>query len=63
MVLNSFNVSTHYKSNAIVSFICSRNTAIALCRNVGSMNLTSRRLTSGVVKQPGIGLWSSHFFV
>ena len=33
-----------------------------MCKNLGSMNPTSRRLASGVVKLPGVGLWSPYFF-
>ena len=37
-------------SNAIVSFICSRNTVTALCVEMWALlNPTSRRLASGVV--------------
>ena len=46
-------------SNAIVSFICSRNTA--LCVEMWALlNPTSRRLVLDVVS---FGLWSPHFFV
>ena len=40
----------HNNSNAIVSFICSRNTATALCVEMWALlNPTSRRLAWGVV--------------
>ena len=58
MVHNIYNIYVHYNSNAIAYFICSRNNA-----TVGSMNPASRRLSSGVVEQPGVGLWNPHFFV
>ena len=56
MVLNSYNICAHYNSNTTASFICSKNIATALCRNVGSRSLISRKLASGVVKQRSVGL-------
>ena len=46
-----FSLRVFYdNSNAIVSFICSRNTATALCVEMWALlNPTSRRLTSGLV--------------
>ena len=49
-------------SNAIVSFIYSRNTATALCLNVGSIEPDVQETRMGR-SQPGVGLWSPHFFV
>ena len=52
----------HDNSNAIVSFICSRNTATALWLNVGSIEPDVQEARMGR-SQPGVGLWSPHFFV
>ena len=46
----------HLLRNAIVSFICSRNTATALCVEMWALlNPTSRRLAPGVVVSLALG--------